>query len=570
MNVDPVATRSGVNSSLPRTAMDLISIFVVWALAVAIANPIGEFPLNDDWSYSLTAKGLAEGKGYHPTEWTEMNLFTHALWGALFCLPAGFSFTALRISTLAMSLMGALAMYGLIRQLPKPRHLALICALVLAFNPIYFALSHTFMADVPFTTWAIFSAWFFVRHLQKDLKSDLLIATAFALVATLARQIGLFLPAAFGLTLLIKHGWDRHRLIRISLPLLICLLAHISFRYWLKVAEKVPSDTNMLDRLCAALTNPVRIPVNITYYSWNMLMYLGWFLLPLILLGTRSRGENLELRPWFKKVPVGVWIFIAVSIVRFVLRPGLMPVHNNILSPQGIGPATLRDTFILKLEHQQAIPTFFWLIVTSASMAGAVLLILNLSQGIRRMISEIRSNRANPSGLISFFFLVGIMAYLSPFLVAGFFDRYLVLVTAFLLPFLAAGSDPANVSRARRSGVVILIAATGIFGVAATRDYLEWNRIRWIAAREFVTESGLTLEELDGGFEINSWHTHAQSNQPERRGNRPAYLAWASKVPYVITFDVIDGFEPVRRYSYRNWLPPYEGEILLLKRKVED
>src|ERR1051325_268176 len=169
----------------PGTAADLLAIAALWSVAVFIVNPIGDFPLNDDWSYGMTVKRLVQGEGYHPSGWTFMTLITQALWGWLFCLPYGFSFTALRFSTLALSLIGTLAMYCLVRQLERPRMLAVICALTVAFNPIYFALSNSFMTDVPFTTLAILTALFFVRYLQKGLGADLLIGTALAISATL-------------------------------------------------------------------------------------------------------------------------------------------------------------------------------------------------------------------------------------------------------------------------------------------------------------------------------------------------------------------------------------------------
>jgi hypothetical protein len=35
-------------------------------------------------------------------------------WGALFCLSTGFSFTAARISTLVLGLLGLVGMYGML------------------------------------------------------------------------------------------------------------------------------------------------------------------------------------------------------------------------------------------------------------------------------------------------------------------------------------------------------------------------------------------------------------------------------------------------------------------------
>ncbi len=80
-----------------------------------------------------------------------MPLLTHVLWGSLFCIPFGFSFTALRFSTLTLGLIGILGTYFLLREVKSDRYIAFMGAMLLASNPIYVALSNTFMTDVPFT-----------------------------------------------------------------------------------------------------------------------------------------------------------------------------------------------------------------------------------------------------------------------------------------------------------------------------------------------------------------------------------------------------------------------------------
>jgi len=102
------------------------------------------------------------------SDWTGPNLFGQVLWGSLFCLPFGFSFTALRLSTAVLGLVGVLATYGILRELKTSREIAAIAALILASSPIYFVLSLTFMTDVPFTAFAIASIYFFIRGMRTE------------------------------------------------------------------------------------------------------------------------------------------------------------------------------------------------------------------------------------------------------------------------------------------------------------------------------------------------------------------------------------------------------------------
>ena len=67
-------------------------------LTLILVPPVGDFPLNDDWSYAGNVRELVENHQYTSTNRTLALL--HTAWGALFTLPFGISYTALRLSTL--------------------------------------------------------------------------------------------------------------------------------------------------------------------------------------------------------------------------------------------------------------------------------------------------------------------------------------------------------------------------------------------------------------------------------------------------------------------------------------
>src|SRR5205823_11305274 len=139
------------------------AILSAWIALVLLTNPSGQFPLNDDWSYSRVAQTLVDHGRLRFTAFTSMTLIAQVLWGALFCLPFGFSFLALRLSTLTLAAIGVVASYFLLREIRVNRHVALLGACILALNPFYFSLSVTFMTDVPFCAVSMLSLLFFVR-----------------------------------------------------------------------------------------------------------------------------------------------------------------------------------------------------------------------------------------------------------------------------------------------------------------------------------------------------------------------------------------------------------------------
>jgi hypothetical protein len=130
-----------VDASDRRNAIVLVC---VWGVLSAAAGPVGDFPLNDDWAYGWTAKSVLESGRFVPSDWAATNLLPQALWGGLFGVPFGFSFTALRVSTLVLGLLGVLLSYGLLREVEASPPLAMLGALVIAVNPLYFSLQSTF------------------------------------------------------------------------------------------------------------------------------------------------------------------------------------------------------------------------------------------------------------------------------------------------------------------------------------------------------------------------------------------------------------------------------------------
>ena len=163
-------------TQLPRAkfSVALGICLLLWLVSLFAVHPLGNFPLNDDWSFGQAVKVLLEKHDFRPGGWTAMPLITNVLWGSLFCLPSGFSFIALRISTLVAALIGILGTYWLVKRSRAPEWFAVTASLLLGFNPVFYPLSCSFMTDVPFTTLTIFAAFFLLKHLESGMNIPLL------------------------------------------------------------------------------------------------------------------------------------------------------------------------------------------------------------------------------------------------------------------------------------------------------------------------------------------------------------------------------------------------------------
>ena len=95
MLLDPGKEATQQELSQSSEWLPLILILGLWVTLAALVNPIGDFPINDDWVYGSGVNSILQTGGFVLPE-SAANVFAHVYWGALFCVPFGFSFTALR------------------------------------------------------------------------------------------------------------------------------------------------------------------------------------------------------------------------------------------------------------------------------------------------------------------------------------------------------------------------------------------------------------------------------------------------------------------------------------------
>jgi hypothetical protein len=536
---------------------DVLFLMGTYVVSILIVNPIGDFPLNDDWCFARAVQGLLHDGDWRPLSFTGMALITQGLWGAIFSALAGFSFNALRASTLILSLTGILGVYVLCITNDRDRTLALAVAFTLGFNPIYYELSMTFMTDVPFTVLAILSAIFFVRCIRRFSDTDLSIACALAVAATLCRQLGLFLPLAFAIALVVQHGFARKWLPRAILPAIVCVTALLLFDHWMSSTGRTPALYGISMGGAGSLS--VR---GISSKTCTALLYLGLFCLPILVLGSNNPQVNsnsaiLRVLPDFSGGLFAVFsVYIIFSPLAYALSPAWMPasrIPGNILIPQGLGPLSIRGSY-------ERLPSLFWGAVTILSVVGGVLLVRGIVASSVVLIQKMRTPDMGDEDIVQVFCLAAVGTYALPILMSPFFDRYLVPLVPFGLYLSAGGLQRDDVGATIRKSVsVALIAFLAVFAVLGTRDYLTWNRVRWEALADLQQTARVSPDEIDGGFEYNGWFHYDQNNKREW---------WVEDDKYMIAFSKMPGFQIVNNYEYLAWMPPKGRALLLLKRDI--
>lgn len=580
--------------------VDLLLLGMFWCLCLIIIHPLGNFPLHDDWSFGMAAKGLAETGDFRPCGWVSMPLIVNALWGALFCLPFGFSFTALRFSSLVLGLFGVLGSYLLARELRLGRRTALVIAIVTGFNPLYFSQANTFMTDVPFATIMLFSALFFARTLRTGSVLDWLAGIMLALAATLSRQLGLAVPLAFGIILLWRDGLTLRSLTRVIIPIAICAGALFLFEHWLKVSGRLPALYNAKS---VAMLNVLKTPkIFAGFLASNIyvsLVTIGWFLLPVILAAAVAGRRRFNVRTAVICAITVAALAVGIEIRSKLGLGHLMPVARDVLDNAGIGPITVRDVCFLRINRPPAPPTAFWFGITALSLLGAAFLLVATVKGFVSLIQQSR-NETNDPGRCSFwktlrlpvqkdvqaagcvFVLLSAAAYMTPLLAIpeSFYDRYIIVT----IPLVAIGvaillerrrngeplhadafsAGPINVFRIALGVMAVCLMIIAVFSVGATRDYLVWNQIRWNALMDLMKQ-GVKAEQIDGGFEFNGLYLY----DPKYRKVPEKSMWWVQGDEYLIAFGKTPGYHVIKEFRYSHCMPPGIGKVLVLRKDAQ-
>jgi hypothetical protein len=199
------------------------------------------------------------------------------------------------------------------------------------------------------------------------------------------------------------------------------------------------------------------------------------------------------------------------------------------------------------------------------SLISALIVIVFFFKKALKGSVKIFQTKSSPARLLRATFIVFFLFYFGFVLInPTFFDRYILpcIPTIFLILL------PVNQLFTKTKGFIfgLLLFVYVFFSIAATHDYMSWNRTRWQAINYLTNEQKITKDKIDGGFEFNGWFQTGGLN-PTIKGE----ISWwfVSSDEYVVSFDSIDGFKTIKRFNYFRFLPPGSDSLFILYKKPE-
>ena len=541
---------------------------VLWCFAVAVSDPTGNFPLNDDWSFALTVRHLLDTGGFRPVGWTAMTLLGQTLWGAAFCLLFGYSFETLRAATVVSALIGLLCFSLLLRRLGCDRWTATIASAALGFNPLFFSLAQTFMTDVEFTSVAIASTLFFCRYLQTRKPSAMLWSLLCMFVALSIRQLALYLPIAMLITLLLEGRRDRRGITLSAAGIVAGAAMFKGFELWLASRHATPAAYSLpYEALRTTLLSARTFATKFEQNFRGVLVYLGWFVAPVLVLRLPDIVRIYNRNKWTRLVLCGAVLGGLAWCMLMVTFHHIMPVAGNIVHISGIGPVVLSGWLV----HPKlpSLPSGFWIYTTFVATMGAALLLLQIAATSCSLLANLRRRQTENATSIRTFLLIGCLVYLCPFMVAGYFDRYVLPGVFMMLAMTAMRAGPTRSDLRQptylpflRGVSITMLVVMGLYAVAGTHDYLSWNRARWTLLGR-LADQRIPPTQIDGGFEFNGLYLYDPNFISSRNGNS----WWVHDDQFIVDFAPHTGYRMVDEMDASGWLPPFRTKVLMLERQ---
>ncbi len=529
----------------------------VFALAVVVVQPFGDFPLNDDWGFAMAAWHFAETGEFAFARMTAMTLRLQVLWGALWTVLLWPDFEVLRASTLVLALVTLITAHEMLKEANVALRLRVLAVLALLFHPVFFLNSFTFMTHVPFVCVSMLALYFFFRGLAEDRMSLFLVGSLAVVGSFFIRQTGIanavppLMALVFARSSLSRH-WKRYLIVITSVIGMFVLLffatdALVGYPGIIDAHYEVwdGSAREVIWRLA-------EIPARWTTYTF---IYAALFLLPLMI--PLIRGWRQLTRRETLMLGIVLLPFAQVTTELHRLgRPLPFTGEANVISNFAMGPLTLRDTWVFGYQYPLHLPDWTLALLNyTGGLLGAFLLfhVLRAWWNNRRVVGK--------RELLMHLSAVQCLVATALLGVSGlYYDRYVIDASWALVFLLALAGDWSK--RWTQLIAVSLLVPLAMFALFGVREYFEWNRARWIAF-DYLTGRGVRLEQMDGGYEINQyllggWDGEIQLN-----------LVGMSVVDdeFILSFNEVRGYRTLKAFPYEGFMGLRRGAIYAQERE---
>ena len=545
----PIISRNSLLQFFNKKQTQHISIlFFLWVIALMLIQPFGNFPLYDDWVFSKTLQLLYEKHIYRYFGFTTSHflpLVPHYILGYLFCIPLGFSFIMIRISTILLSIVGVIYFYFLIHRMFNDK-LAFILAVLVAFNPLYFILSYSYMTDVPFFVYTIITLFYFLKYLETKRNNALYLCILFSIITTLTRQLGIVLSFMMIIVCLFQCKKSYKPVIFFTLSFLLNIIVYIIS---LKIFKIVQNEHSADTGLALAFDALKQINIVNTLSRYNAIIFLtSLCLIPIQILTI----------PQIKLSRIRIILSFIFLLPLFIIPNYLIGTYINNFS---LGPLTTKDVYGFKVLNTLGSNNSMTLLIC-IGIISSFLFLIQIISFIENAINEIIRKETTQRTQLKIGLFIYIVIYCFLFMTfPGVCDRYLLPIIIFSA-ILLIGSNCIIYSKKHLFILVLSLLLLISMSIIGTHDYFSLHKAKWNAVTYLLKDKRALPSEFDAGYEANGWYNF--SSPLVVHPNKSWWYVTDDK--YIVALSPYAGYSIIKEYPFTKWFHKYTNTIFVLER----
>jgi hypothetical protein len=460
----------------------LLVLAAVFAAAWLAVGPGPDAPYIDDWVYARVVEQFLQTGEVRVPAMSSVYPLAQAAWALPFAAVMGFSFVALRLSTLALAWCGCAALYLTLRESGCRRDTSLLGAVALLLHPVFFGLAFSFMTEVPFVSFSLLSLYWYARAVSRDDTRAAWVAGMFALATFLVRPIGIMLPLAAVPVLLWRRDW-RPAARRVGPALAVTVTVMLALQVGL---PRLVGPLDWADTRSAYLQWWFTVPMA-DYARWTVeaVVQASFPVAPLLL-------ALLAVR---RHVPAMAAATVFVGAVSW-FGPGLQ-------NPLPDGQTWSLQEFTARNMLPGAVPSPPWApaLLPWLQLAGVLTASAVVVMALRGWTRRAGWAWGRVEALLAIYGLLQLGAVHALWL---YNDRYYVVLAPVLVFLAARALDGMLAGRAVAMALLVAWAAIDITGA---RDMLGVNGAAADAVRA-LEASGVPAWQIDAGYTLNGWRLY--------------------------------------------------------------
>ena len=211
----------------------LLGIFFV---VLTVMLPFKDQVFSEDFAYAQSVRHFISTGDLKVSERVAPSSITLIVWGAIITKIFGFSLANLHLSVVMLLPFLLFSLYKLFVLTGCSKQKSLIFTLFFLSIPLVIYFSYTFLTTILFLTLEVFAILFYLNGFKKRNLAFLILAGIFSSAAFLTRQLGIIIPLAAALSILLQKNKPKQgKFFQIAASVIIPSITLVVYLYWLSI-----------------------------------------------------------------------------------------------------------------------------------------------------------------------------------------------------------------------------------------------------------------------------------------------------------------------------------------------